>query len=246
MLNTECEWLNDEGRKQVKRFNTKVGRLKGGLARKIKTALTQRNACIASVRTSVKEWDKIKDLVAKSLAEERLNEEELVLSDELREALVACIKTHKVFLRTKEHLKLEVEQELAKIRDEAFIWARVVSNRVRQEAEVLPIGDKIREFIKTELDTDEFVRKTLEKVNEWLDSQITRGEESRCKKLKFWQGIVQTRLAERKRRIEQGGPLASLYPDDDLSDDGYSSVEELKQYDPWVHKYKIKRTRWVN
>ena len=55
---------------------------------------------------------------------------------------------------------------------------------------------------------------------------------------------LENRLSRRQQIIKGKGLPLFVTPDDELSDGGYSSIEEFKDSETLPHRYKIKRSRF--
>ena len=55
---------------------------------------------------------------------------------------------------------------------------------------------------------------------------------------------LENRLSRRQQIIKGKGLPLDVTPDDELSDGGYSSIEEFKNRETLPHRYKIKRSRF--
>ena len=56
---------------------------------------------------------------------------------------------------------------------------------------------------------------------------------------------LENRLNGRQQIIKGKGLPLDVTPDDELSDGGYSSIEEFKDKETLPHRYKIKRSRFT-
>ena len=153
-------------------------------------------------------------------------------------------KTTKQYNKNLEAIELEID-ELAKEINRQIITREQQQQKVdrtkeiqKLKAESESILQDIRRIEKAVVVEDQFLNR---KDIGLLDKALARRYQQKLVKHKR---NLENRLNRRQQIIKGKGLPLDVTPDDELSDGGYSSIEEFKDRETLPHRYRIKRSRF--
>ena len=142
-----------------------------------------------------------------------------------------------------EVLNLELDK-IAKEINKNLQEREAVAQETRREEQVL----KHKEEIKGIVYDIKIVDKAIEKEDEFLNRpEVLALDKALARRyqhnLSRHRRALENRLQRRKEIVKGKGLNLEVAPDEELSDGGYSSIEELKDKKTLPHRHKIKKTR---
>ena len=153
-------------------------------------------------------------------------------------------KTTKQYNKDLEEIELEIDEVAREIKEQTLIREQQQQrtertkeiNRLKVESEgILQDIRRIEQAVAIE---DQFLNR---KDIGLLDKALARRYQQKLVKHKR---NLENRLSRRQQIIKGKGLPLDVTPDDELSDGGYSSLEEFKNKETLPHGYKIKRSRF--
>ena len=153
-------------------------------------------------------------------------------------------KTTKQYNKDLEEIELEIDEVAREIKEQILIREQQQQrterpkeiNRLKVESEgILQDIRRIEQAVAIE---DQFLNR---KDIGLLDKALARRYQQKLVKHKR---NLENRLSRRQQIIKGKGLPLDVTPDDELSDGGYSSLEEFKDKETLPHRYKIKRSRF--
>ena len=153
-------------------------------------------------------------------------------------------KTTKQYNKDLEEIELEIDEVAREIKEQILIREQQQQktdrtkeiNRLKVESE--GILQDIRRIEQAVVIEDQFLNR---KDIGLLDKALARRYQQKLVKHKR---NLENRLSRRQQIIKGKGLPLDVTPDDELSDGGYSSLEEFKNKETLPHRYKIKRSRF--
>ena len=153
-------------------------------------------------------------------------------------------KTTKQYNKDLEEVELEIDELAKEINKQILIREQQQQKRDRtKEIHKLKIESEgilqdIRRIEQAVAVEDQFLNR---KDIGLLDKALARRYQQKLVKHKR---NLENRLSRRQQIIKEKGLPLDVTPDDELSDGGYSSIEEFKDRETLPHRYKIKRSRF--
>ena len=142
-----------------------------------------------------------------------------------------------------EVLNLELDK-VAKEINKNLQEREAVAEETRREEQVLKHKEEIKGIVYDIKRVDKAIEKEDEFLNRpevlALDKALARRYQH---KLSRHRRALENRLQRRKEIVKGKGLSLEIAPDEELSDGGYSSIEELQDKETLPHRYKIKKTR---
>ena len=142
-----------------------------------------------------------------------------------------------------EVLNLELDK-VAKEINKNLQEREAVAEETRKEEQVLKHKEEIKGIVYDIKRVDKAIEKEDEFLNRpeilALDKALARRYQH---KLSRHKRTLENRLQRRKEIVKGKGLSLEIAPDEELSDGGYSSIEELQNKETLPHRYKIKKTR---
>ena len=142
-----------------------------------------------------------------------------------------------------EVLNLELDK-VAKEINKNLQEREAVAEETRREEQVLKHKEEIKGIVYDIKRVDKAIEKEDEFLNKpdvlALDKALARRYQH---KLSRHRRVLDNRLQRRKEIVKGKGLSLEIAPDEELSDGGYSSIEELQDKETLPHRYKIKKTR---
>ena len=142
-----------------------------------------------------------------------------------------------------EVLNLELDK-VAKEINKNLQEREAVAEETRREEQVLKHKEEIKGIVYDIKRVDKAIEKEDEFLNRpevlALDKALARRYQH---KLSRHRRALENRLQRRKEIVKGKGLSLEIAPDEELSDGGYSSIEELQDKETLPHRHKIKKTR---
>ena len=121
----------------------------------------------------------------------------------------------------------------------------VVTEETRREEQVLKHKEEIKGIVHDIKRLDKAIEKEDEFVNRpevlALDKALARRYQH---KLSRHRRVLENRLQRRKEIVKEKGLSLEVALDEELSDGGYSSIEEFQDKETLPHRHRIKRNRF--
>ena len=151
-------------------------------------------------------------------------------------------KTSKQYNKDLEEIELEIDEVAREIKEQILIREQHRTERTKEiyrfKVESEGILQDIRRIEQAVAIEDQFLNR---KDIGLLDKALARRYQQKLVKHKR---NLENRLSIREQIIRGKGLPLDVTPDDELSDGGYSSLEEFKNKETLPHRYKIKRSRF--
>ena len=242
--------LTTEEKEKLKVLQQKKNSLIGKYHTQIKSQTTTHETWL---NTFITDNTKKRVQKCKDYHEKKIDKVELTLDD-----LQACAiystaintfketkdKTTKQYNKDLEAIELEID-ELAKEINRQILTREQQQQKTdrtkeiqKLKAESEGIPQDIRRIEKAVVVEDQFLNR---KYIGLLDKALARRYQQKLVKHKR---NLENRLNRRQQIIKGKGLPLDVTPDDELSDGGYSSIEEFKDRETLPHRYRIKRSRF--
>ena len=153
-------------------------------------------------------------------------------------------KTTAKYTKDLEVLNLELDK-VAKEINKNLQEREAVAKEKRREEQVLKHKEEIKGIVYDIKRVDKAIEKEDEFVNRpevlALDKALARRYQH---KLSRHRRTLENRLQRRKEVVKGKGLSLEIAPDEELSDGGYSSIEEFQDKETLPHRHRIKKNRF--
>ena len=242
--------LTTEEKEKLKELQQRKGSLIGKYHIQIKSQTTTHETWL---NTFITDNTKKRVQKCKDFHEKKIDKVELTLDDLQAYAIYSTAvntfketrdKTTKQHNKDLEPIELEID-ELAKEINRQILTREQQQQKTdrtkeiqKLKAESEGILQDIRRIEKAVVVEDQFLNR---KDIGLLDKALARRYQQKLVKHKR---NLENRLNRRQQIIKGKGLSLGVTPDDELSDGGYSSIEEFKDRETLPHRYRIKRSRF--
>ena len=190
----------------------------------------------------------------KDYHEKKIDKVELTLDDMQAYAIYSTAintfketkdKTTKQYNKDLEEIELEIDELAKEINKQILVREQQQQKTDRTKGiHKLKVEDEgilqdIRRIEQAVVIEDQFLTR---KDIGLLDKALARRYQQKL--VKYKRNLQKNRLSRRQQIIKGKGLPLDMTPDDELSDGGYSSLEEFKDRETLPHRYKIKRNRF--
>ena len=242
--------LTTEEKEKLKELQQKKDSLIGKYHTQIKSQTTTHETWLTTFITdnTKKRVQKCKDLHEKKIGKVELTLDDLqayaIYSTAVNTFKETKDKTTKQHNKDLEAIELEID-ELAKDINRQIIAREQQQQKTGRTKEMQKLKTEsegilqdIRRIEKAVVVEDQFLNR---KDIGLLDKALARRYQQKLVKHKR---NLENRLNRRQQIIKGKGLALDVTPDDELSDGGYSSIEEFKDRETLPHRYRIKRSRF--
>ena len=242
--------LTTEEKEKLKELQQRKDSLIGKYHTQIKSQTTTHKTWLNTFITdnTKKRVQKCKDFHEKKIDKVELNLDDLqayaIYSTAINTFKETKDKTTKQYNKDLETIELEID-ELAKEINRQILTREQQQQKTDRTKEIQKLKAKsegilqdIRRIEKAVVVEDQFLNR---KDIGLLDKALARRYQQKLVKHKR---NLENRLNRRQQIIKGKGLPLNVTPDDELSDGGYSSIEEFKDRETVPHRYRIKRSRF--